>query len=82
MKLCGKKKTRKNTWFLKGAILTWDPPSPPRFLGFRSVRNTPPHLVAAGGLGGLVAGWWVGWLGWLGWLGWAGWLVGWLGWLG
>jgi hypothetical protein len=43
--------------------------------------------VAAGWLGGLVAGWWVGWLGWLGWLaGWlaglVGWLVGWLaGWL-
>ena len=56
--------------------------SPCFFLHFRMVRLTPPHLVAAGWLGGLVAGWWVGWLaGWLaGWM--AGWLVGWLvGWL-
>jgi len=54
--------------------------TPPSFLlHFRTVRNTPPHLVAAGWLGGLVAGWWIGWLGWLGWL--AGWLAGLAGWL-
>ena len=59
---------------------------------FPTVRHTPPHLVAAGCLGGLVGGWWVGgWVGWddwlkssqVGWLGWPdGWLAGWLdGWL-
>lgn len=52
----------------------------PRFLHFRMVRNTPPHLVAAAWRGGLV-GWLAGLAGWIGWMavGWlAGWLVGWL----
>ena len=54
---------------------------PPHFKPFRSIRNTPPPLVAGwlvgwvAGWAGLAGGWLAGW-----WL--AGWLVGWLaGWL-
>ena len=59
----------------------------PRFLAISSGKKHSPSPGAAGWLGGLVAGWWVGWAGWAGWLvgwlaglGWAG--LGWLGWAG
>jgi len=67
------RKARKNTILWGGAARGRG--LPPVFLHFRAVRNTPPHLVAAGWLGGLVAGWWVGWAGWL-----VGWVAGWLVW--